>query len=124
MTRFGGHGVGCIIETTLELWAWAQRDVKARIRQLFKQERMAVSARLFLDGLLGEERVCPERKEWRFYRMEVWPDLFGRALLMRQWGCLGIEGRRRLGPLAGAARNALAALARQKRRHGYQARTP
>ena len=24
-------------------------------------------------------RIRPERNEWRFYRMEVWPDLFGRA---------------------------------------------
>ena len=24
-------------------------------------------------------RVRPDRNEWRFYRMEVWPDLFGRA---------------------------------------------
>jgi hypothetical protein len=23
---------------------------------------------------------------WRFYRMEIWPDLLGGALLMRQWG--------------------------------------
>jgi integrase len=28
-------------------------------------------------------RIRPERNEWRFYRMEVWPDLFGRALLLR-----------------------------------------
>jgi len=47
---------GASIETTLELWASALRDVKARMRQLFKQERMAVSAGLLLDGLLGEER--------------------------------------------------------------------
>ncbi len=47
---------GASIETTLELWVSALRDVKARMRQLFKQERMAVSAGLFLDGLLGEER--------------------------------------------------------------------
>jgi SRSO17 transposase len=47
---------GASIETTLELWASALRDVKARMRPLFKQERMAVSAGLFLDGLLGEER--------------------------------------------------------------------
>ena len=47
---------GASIETTLELWASALRDVKARMRSLFKQERMAVSAGLFLDGLLGEER--------------------------------------------------------------------
>jgi hypothetical protein len=40
----------------LELWASALREVKARMRPLFLQERMARSARLFLDGLLGPER--------------------------------------------------------------------
>src|SRR5829696_9092200 len=44
------------IETTLELWASSLRDVKARIRPLFTQARVAASAGLFLDGLLGEER--------------------------------------------------------------------
>src|SRR3984957_16637668 len=44
------------IETTLELWASSLREVKARIRPLFTQERVAISAGLFLDGLLGEER--------------------------------------------------------------------
>ena len=39
-------------------------------------------------------RARPEHNEWRFYRMEVWPDLFGRALLLRQWG--------RMAPKAGA----------------------
>lgn len=70
-------------------------------------------------------RIRPDRNEWRFYRMEVWPDLFGRALLVRQWGRIGTEGRRRLDPHpdAGAAVNALAALTRQKRRRGYQDRT-
>jgi hypothetical protein len=33
------------------------RDVKGRIRPLFQQERMAVSAGLFLDALLGPERL-------------------------------------------------------------------
>lgn len=47
---------GASIETTLELWASALREVKARMRPLFKQERMAISAGLFLDGLLGDER--------------------------------------------------------------------
>src|SRR5690606_21405597 len=32
------------------------RDVKARMRVLFTQERVAASANLFLDGLLGAER--------------------------------------------------------------------
>ena len=47
---------GASIETTLELWASSLRDVKARMRGLFTQERVAVSAGLFLDGLLGDER--------------------------------------------------------------------
>lgn len=44
------------IETTLELWAASLREVKARMRPLFTQERVAVSAGLFLDGVLGPER--------------------------------------------------------------------
>ena len=58
-------------------------------------------------------RIRPDRNEWRFYRMAVWPDLFGRALLARQWGRIGTQGRVRLDPHpdAGAAVNALAQLA-------------
>src|SRR3984893_6100304 len=47
---------GASIETTLELWASSLRDVKARIRPLFTQERVAGSAGLFLDGVLGDEQ--------------------------------------------------------------------
>jgi SRSO17 transposase len=47
---------GASIETTLELWASSLRDVKARMRGLFTQERVAASAGAFLDGLLGDER--------------------------------------------------------------------
>src|SRR5678816_1882608 len=47
---------GASIEETLELWAASLREVKARMRPLFTQERVAASAGLFLDGLLGEER--------------------------------------------------------------------
>jgi len=67
-------------------------------------------------------RIRPDRNEWRFYRMAVWPDLFGRALLARQWGRIGTQGRVRLDPHpdAGAAINALAQLARAKRRRGYR----
>jgi hypothetical protein len=31
-------------------------------------------------------RILPALHDWRYYRMEIWPDLFGRALLVRQWG--------------------------------------
>jgi hypothetical protein len=41
-------------------------------------------------------RVRPELDEWRFYRVAVCPDLFGRALLARQWGRIGTQGRFRI----------------------------
>jgi len=47
---------GVSIEATLELWASSLRDIKVRMRPLFTQERVAASASLFLDGLLGDER--------------------------------------------------------------------
>jgi SRSO17 transposase len=47
---------GGSIETTLELWASSLRDLKGRIAPLFTQVRVAASAGLFLDGLLGDER--------------------------------------------------------------------
>lgn len=53
--------VGASIETTLGLWASSLRDVKARIRPLFRQERVAASAWNFLDGLLGSE---PRKTGW------------------------------------------------------------
>jgi WGR domain len=36
-------------------------------------------------------RIRPERNEFRYYRVEVWPDLFGRALLVRHWGRIGTQ---------------------------------
>lgn len=47
---------GALIETTLELRASSLRDVKPRMRGLFTQGRVAVSASLFHNGLLGAER--------------------------------------------------------------------
>jgi predicted DNA-binding WGR domain protein len=70
-------------------------------------------------------RIRPALNEWRYYRMEIWPDLFGRALLVRQWGRIGTEGHRRLDPHPDpvAAINALSKILRAKRRRGYQDRT-
>ena len=48
--------MGASIETTFELWASSLREVKKRIRPLFAQERAALNAALFVDGLLGDER--------------------------------------------------------------------
>src|SRR6476646_4637639 len=47
---------GASIEATLELWASSLREVKRQMRQLFAQDRAAINAGLFLDGLLGNER--------------------------------------------------------------------
>ena len=57
---------GGSVEETLELWASSLRDVKGRIRPLFLQERMAASAGLFLDALLG-----PERRKTGWMRAEA-----------------------------------------------------
>jgi predicted DNA-binding WGR domain protein len=67
-------------------------------------------------------RLRPARNDSRFYRLAVWPDLFGRALLARQWGRIGTVARIRLDPYPdpGAAINALARLARAKRSRGYR----
>jgi len=54
------------METMLELWASSLRDVKARIRPLFTQDRVAASAGQFLDGLLG-----PERRKTGWMRAEA-----------------------------------------------------
>jgi SRSO17 transposase len=75
---------GGTVEATLELWASSLRDVKGRIKPLFQQERMAASAGLFLDALLG-----PERRKTGWMRAEAAGDpgpwrqqaLLGRA----QW---------------------------------------
>jgi SRSO17 transposase len=57
---------GVAVEDALELWACLLREVKRRIRPLFTQERVAVSAGLFLDGLLG-----PERRKTGWMRAEA-----------------------------------------------------
>src|SRR5665811_956765 len=44
------------IEETLALWAASLREIKRRIRPLFRQERVATNAGLFLEGLLGDEQ--------------------------------------------------------------------
>ena len=47
---------GASIETTLSCGASSLREVKKRMRPLFAQDRTALNAGLFVDGLLGDER--------------------------------------------------------------------
>ena len=53
-------------EATLELWASSLRSVKERIRPVFRQDRTAAAAGLFLDALLG-----PERRKTGWMRAEA-----------------------------------------------------
>jgi SRSO17 transposase len=57
---------GVAIEDALELWAVSLREAKRRLRPLFTQERVAASAGLFPDGLLG-----PERRKTGWMRAEA-----------------------------------------------------
>src|SRR5215208_326119 len=54
------------VEATLELWASSLRTVKERIRPVFRQDRTAAAAGLFLDALLG-----PERRKTGWMRAEA-----------------------------------------------------
>jgi SRSO17 transposase len=51
---------------TLEFWASSLREAKARLCPLFTHQRVAASACLFLDGLLG-----PERRKTGWMRAEA-----------------------------------------------------
>lgn len=68
-------------------------------------------------------RIRPERNEWRFYSLSIQPELFGGAVLVRQWGRIGTKGTQRLDlhPDEGAAVNALADQILIRRRRGYAA---
>ena len=57
---------GGSVEATLELWASSLRTVKERIRPVFRQDRTAAAAGLFLDALLG-----PERRKTGWMRAEA-----------------------------------------------------
>jgi len=93
---------GASIEATLELWASELRVAKARMRPLFRQERVAASAGRFLDGLLG-----PERRKTGWMRAEA----AGDAGPWRQQAILG-RGRWEADALRDAVRDhALEALA-------------
>lgn len=74
-----------------------------------------------LDALSAPARR-PERNEWRFYRIDIWPDLFGGVSLVRQWGRIGHHGQCRHDPYPSEAEALAAAqkLLAVKARRGYR----
>lgn len=71
---------GASVEATLELWPSSLREVKARMRPLFSQPRVAASANSFLDDLLGDER---RKTGW------MWAEAAGDTGPWRQQAILG-----------------------------------
>lgn len=67
------------------------------------------------------ERRDPARNMNRFYRLTVTRDLFGKTLLVREWGRIGVTSQQRIEekPTLAAARQDAASLAAQKMRRGY-----
>lgn len=93
---------------------------RARTRQTDRPEQLL----LFAEHV-SLARIRPALDEWCHYPMELSSDLFGRVVLLRQWGRIGTAGHHRLDPYPdpGAALNALARIADAKRRRGYRDRS-
>lgn len=72
--------------------------------------------------MLVLDRTDPQRNMARFYVLAVEPTLFGEAALVREWGRVGSNGRRRLDlyPNAGEAAEALEDWLLRKSRRGYR----
>lgn len=68
-------------------------------------------------------RINPQTNTRRFYRLSLWPDLFGGVSVVREWGRLGTRGQWKTDPYPSPdqAAQALARLHRQKLRRGYVA---
>jgi predicted DNA-binding WGR domain protein len=68
-------------------------------------------------------RIAPEANQARFYRLALWPDLFGGCALVREWGRIGQPGRLRRDLYDSEARaaEALERIERAKTRRGYRA---
>lgn len=94
---------------------------RARVRPLQTQRPAPVQLPLFPDRVTLT-RIQPALNERRYYEIEIQADLFGAVVLARRWGRIGYSCRMRLEPYPdfGSALDALASLARRKRRRGYQ----
>jgi predicted DNA-binding WGR domain protein len=66
-------------------------------------------------------RVDPSRNMFRFYRLDIQPDLFGNHCLIREWGRIGRSGQVRSVPFptGEAAQYALHKQRAVKERKGY-----
>ncbi len=66
-------------------------------------------------------RIEPDTNTFRYYRLQLLPNLFGGISLVRQWGRIGARGQQaiRLFDSADQAREAFSKLHKAKLRRGY-----
>jgi predicted DNA-binding WGR domain protein len=66
-------------------------------------------------------KIVPAQRQARFYRLAIWPDLFGGFSLAREYGRIGQPGHMRLDPFPeiDIARKAFARIVSRKQRRGY-----
>lgn len=71
-------------------------------------------------------RIDAERNVFRFYRLDIQPDLFGTVSLIREWGRVGQPGTVRIRTFADVslAKHDLAETIKRKRRMGYRVARP
>ncbi|MFD1156703.1 WGR domain-containing protein [Roseovarius aestuarii] len=68
------------------------------------------------------EKIIPEKRQHRFYVMQVTRTLFGEWCLIREWGRIGSAGGQRMTDYVTSREEAQAAhtkLSKQKCRRGY-----
>jgi predicted DNA-binding WGR domain protein len=66
-------------------------------------------------------KLLPAKKQARFYRLAIWPDLFGGFSLAREYGPIGQSGRLRLDLFTelDAVKHTFANTIKRKLRGGY-----
>ena len=71
-------------------------------------------------------KLVHAKRQARFYRLEIWPDLFGGFSLVREYGRIGQPGRLRLDPFPeiDIAIRAFSRIVSRKTRRGYAALPP
>lgn len=72
--------------------------------------------------IVALENVCPDENRFRFYVLSIDETLFGDVALVREWGRIGTNGRRRLDLFDDRVRaiSSLEDWLERKRRRGYE----
>lgn len=67
-------------------------------------------------------KIVPEEKMFRFYFLDIQPDLFGNSCLVRKWGRKGTTGQSKVIPYENmeAAKTVFELLYQVKQKKGYR----